>query len=522
MNAPRSLRQWLKPLGLLVGGSLILGALIQSILAAGPFLPGFLAASLLIFLCGTALYLAWVATGRGKPFAWMILTAFLLRLALGVFLAWGLPRYGYEEAPQQAGFVFADAYHRDGSAWHLAQSDAPLMTAFSDAYPADQYGGFLALSALVYRILSPDAYRPYLISIISAGAMALSVPFLIAVVRRKFDLKTALWAGWILALMPEGILLGSSQMREPFFILFFTILFWAAAHWLDRTRLSLALPAFLLSALSLLLLSFRVAVPLIGVVLLWVWVIESLNLEKIWIKWVGWAVIGLGLAAAVGVSREWITAVLRWDSLQTVLRSGRVQFQLESLPEWLHFPFILVYGLFQPVLPAAVAAPAPWIWRSLGIFRALGWYLLMPLLVYAFVRVWRVESRKRRSGLVVIVLAVIAWILIASARGGGDQWDNPRYRMIFLPWMALVAGWGLQVAVETRDRWLGRSLLIEGIFLAFFTAWYVSRYYPVIPRFDFWVMIGIILALSLMVLIGGWLRDRKRAQDALTTDGDSL
>jgi membrane protein implicated in regulation of membrane protease activity len=57
---------------------------------------------------------------------------------------------------------------------------------------------------------------------------------------------------------------------------------------------------------------------------------------------------------------------------------------------------------------------------------------------------------------------------------------------------------------------LGRALLIEGIFLAFFTEWYISRYYPVIPRLDFWLMIVLIILLSFLVIIVGWLRDKKQ------------
>jgi len=191
---------------------------------------------------------------------------------------------------------------------------------------------------------------------------------------------------------PEGVLLGSSQMREPFFILFFAIITWSISHWFDRRRLKLAIPVFLISATSLLLFSFRVAAPILGIVLLWVWAVESAKVKKEWIKIAGWVVIGVGAIAAGWLIRGWVAEVLRWDILQTVTASGRVQFQLESLPTWLHFPFILIYGIFQPVLPAAIAAPAPWIWRSLGIFRALGWYAVLPLLAYALIRVWREES----------------------------------------------------------------------------------------------------------------------------------
>jgi hypothetical protein len=162
------------------------------------------------------------------------------------------------------------------------------------------------------------------------------------------------------------------------------------------------------------------------------------------------------------------------------------------------------------VLPAAIAAPAPWIWRGLGIFRAAGWYALLPILAYAFVRILRLTSSRKKRWLAVMIFFVWVWVFVASARAGGDQWDNPRYRAILLPWMAITAAWVINFVKETKDRWLGRALLIEGIFLAFFTEWYISRYYPVIPRLDFWLMIVLIILLSLLVILGGWLRDKKQ------------
>ena len=506
----------------LAGSSLGLGAFSQMVLAAGNFWPGALAASLLIFLVGAILLLTWRAAGSEKILGWMMLAAFVLRLGFGLFLAWGLPLFGYDEPTQEAGFVFDDAYRRERDAWALAQSDQPLTAAFGDQFETDQYGGILAMSALVYRTLSPDAFRPFLIVILAAGAMALSIPFLFFALQKRFDRQTVLWSGWILALYPEGILLGSSQMREPFLILFFSILFWAAARWLDRSRLKLAVPFFLLGTGGLFLFSFRVALPILAVVLIWVWVMESANFSKAWMKLAGWVVMLAGLLAALVFFRDWAEAVMNWDTLQTVIRSGQIQFQLEAFPEWVQLPFIIIYGIFQPVLPAAIAAPAPWIWRSLAVFRALGWYSLLPLLLYVPVRLVTHEELRKKRWVLVMGIMVLAWIIIASARAGGDQWDNPRYRTIFLPWMAVVAGWGVTYAKKVEDRWLLRGLLVEGIFLAFFTQWYLSRYYTYFPRLEFWLMILLILVLSLLVLVGGWWRDRKHRRDVLTDDGESL
>ncbi|MBG0785935.1 MAG: hypothetical protein H0S79_12630 [Anaerolineaceae bacterium] len=501
--------KWLPRMSVIAGVSLVLGAVMQRLLRTGSFWRGTLVGALLIFLVGMAMLLVWRQTGSGKTLARMMVTAFILRLAVGVFLAWGLPQFGYEEPTQQAGFVFFDAFRRDGSAWELAQSGDPLSAAFSDQYSSDQYGGLLWMSALVYRTLSPDAYRPGLILILSAGAIALSVPFLVQFVRPRMGEKVALWTGWILVLYPEGVLLGASQMREPFYILLFCIILWAAGHWLDRTKLGLVLPAALISAFALFSLSYRVAIPVVGAVLMWIWIEESRRIEKAWIKYAGWGALVLAAGVGLYLVREWMIAAFNWDSYLTVHGSGMVQYLLDVLPGWSQIPFIVTYGMLQPVLPAALVAPAPWIWKSVAIFRAVGWYTLLPCLVYGVIRVWKAKPEYRRM-LVYLILVSWAWTLTASLRAGGDQWDNPRYRFVFLPWMAVISAWGLHYATQTRDRWFQRILILEGIFVLTFTGWYLTRYFPGIPVIDFLIVSVVIGLVGLAVIFVGWLKDRKK------------
>jgi hypothetical protein len=518
MQKPVFLQKFGVGMGVIALASLVLSAVFQGILSVGDFWRGMFAASLLIFLCGIVMYLVWRAAGAQRVLAWMMLLAFLLRLTLGVFLAWGLPQFGYDEPPQRAGFVYFDPYQREGNAWALAQSETPLLDVFSDTYVGDQYGGMFAMSAFVYRYISPDAFRPVLITILSAGASALSLPFLVAALRRWFGSKTAILAGWVMALYPESILLGASQMREPFFILFFSVMLWAGVQWVERSKIKLAMIAFSLSALNLFLFSFRVAIPVIGVVLLWVWVVKSPEVKKLWLKSIVWAVVALGVLIVAWSVIDWVNDVLGWDTYMTISRSGMIQAQLERLPEWMTFPFVFTYGLFQPVLPAAIAAPAPWIWRGLAIFRSVGWYTLLPLLVYASVRVCRLKPSDKRRLVTLMVIVVWAWILISSARAGGDQWDNPRYRTTFLPMMAALGAWGFHFARQVMDRWLWRGLLIEGIFLGFFTQWYISRYYQSLPQLQLEVMILVIILLSAGVIVSGWLWDRKHPRNTPLID----
>jgi len=432
--------------------SFALALLMQVLLPIGEFWKGTFALFYLLFFVSLFLYMAWRLFGSSKNLARLMILAFILRLGLGIFLAWGLPQFGYEEAPQKAGFVFQDAYLRERSAWDLAQSGEPLTRAFSDDYTADQYGGLLALDAFVYRVISPDAYRPALILILTAGAMALSLPFLMAAVRRSFGENAASWAGWIFSLYPEGILLGAAQMREPYLILCFSLLTWSVAQFLDRRRLKLAVPVMIAGTLGLFLFSYRVALPLVGIILAWVWVMESAKVKQNWVKGVIWFLAFAALGGIAYFYRDWVQEVMSWDAKLTLLASGRIQFELESLPAWLHFPFIVAYGIFQPVLPAAIAAPAPWMWRGLGIFRAAGWYALLPLLAYAFVRILRLHSSRKKRWLAVMIFFVWVWVFVPQPSPNDDQQAQQDYQHDHQPEIQTRNDWIITADIPFREK----------------------------------------------------------------------
>jgi hypothetical protein len=179
------------------------------------------------------------------------------------------------------------------------------------------------------------------------------------------------------------------------------------------------------------------------------------------------------------------------------------------MPSWLRLSFIAVYGMLQPVLPSALIEPTVPLWRIIGALRAVGWYALLPLLVYGIIAALRTRDPAQRRLWLWLAALVWLWILIAAVRGGGDQWDNPRYRVIMLPWQALLAAYGLTFWREHRDRWLGRIVALEVLFLLVFTAWYAGRYLG-LPKLDFWDHAIIALVLGGAVLIADVLRERWR------------
>ena len=491
--------------------SLIAGAITGAGVAAvseGAFLNGWLAAGVLsvgaVFLL--ALGWRWAGAGENWPCCWQ--PHLLLRLVLGIGMSLGVQSFGYDEIVQRSGYVYADAFSRDQDAWELAGSDKPIWSSFQQDFISDQYGGSLALSALVYRALSPDAHRRFLILILTAFAFSAGLPFFWKAVRERWNEPLAGLATWILVLYPESVLVGASQMREPFLLGLTMIAFWAVFAWRKQPRR--ALVSFVAACLVMLAFSSRAAVIVIGALLVCAW-IEYLDdiATRRW-KWLGWAILGLAALVLVGLSWGWLELATAYDAGLAVRQSGMVQNILSELPQSLHVPFITGYGLVQPVLPAVLVDPAPLIWKTIGILRAAGWYLLAPFLFYAVFTCWRANPEKERRMLLWLALSSVLWLLLSSARAGGDQWDNPRYRVLFLPAMAIITAWGWRWSRQQRDAWIWAWAGADFIFVTFFLSWYVSRYTGAIGKLSFFGMVALVLPTSLLILVAGWFVSLKR------------
>lgn len=474
-----------------------------------PFFGGWAAAALL--LSGSFFFLlsAWQWSGGGRLLAWMLALAFFLRLITGIGLSLALPHWGYAEPEQQAGYLFKDANYRDEEAWKLAVSGRPLGETFRDEFATDQYGGLLALSALVYRYLSPDVHRPFLILILGAFFTALGVPFLYLAARQYWSKRVAALACWIYVLYPDAIFFGSSQMREPFLVGLSAVAFWSVLSWKEHRLQSLL--AFTGAALGMALISSRVAAAAIGFLGLLFLLQYVVGLPGRRWKIAGWLVLAVGLLFMLFYSWEWFRSSSGYDALLTWRNSGQVSVRIQELGEEWALPFIVGYGIARPVLPAAIAETKSIpLWKTIIIVRSAGWYALAPFLVYAFFTFRREALGPKRRLVFWLVVVVFLWLAIAAARGGGDAVDNPRYRSLFIVWMALLAAWSVDWALAHRDAWLWRWVGVECVFLAFFTYWYVGRYYRLWVWMPFWSMVLWIVGLSGLLLVGGWFWDRRK------------
>jgi hypothetical protein len=494
---------------LLVGLTSLAGGLVINGLVEGQVsLQGGLGAAVLLTTVAFLLRLFLQVTASPRWVGVAVGIAFLLRLLVGVGLSLALPVWGHESEVSRAGYLFFDAYTRDRQAWELAQSGNSILAAFGNEFSGDQYGGMLALSALVYRLLSPEVHRPYLILILTAFAAAAALPFFYPAVRKYFGGSVAALALWIYVFYPESVLLGASQMRDPILIGLGGVAFWMVSRWQDAPR-RMTVGLLLILAITAVF-SYLVALPLAGVLFIWWWVEYSPQVKQPNIRrliWIGVVVAGgvvlLGLAA-------WLRETALWDARLTEAGSGKIQALFESLPDALELPFLVVYGLLQPVLPAALFDPSKPLWTVISSLRSLGWYLILPLVGYVpFGLRWQRRGLQRNLIFLTFVI-VLGWSLLSSFRAGGDLWDNPRYRTLLLPWLALLASWAYFTARQYRDVWLARLLVCEGVFLLTFGVWYANRSYRLGLDFSFFQVAVITGILCGLVLAAGYWYDRRQ------------
>lgn len=274
--------------------------------------------------------------------------------------------------------------------------------------------------------------------------------------------------------------------------------------------------AILLSLIGLFLISFRVAVPALAVLVGWFFLEQLPQHSDRKSNAFAWMAIILAAIVMCLLSWNWLISSSSYEIFDTIKNSGRVEYVFDTIPEQFKVPFVIAYGLTQPVLPAAIADNTSMpVWQTIAILRGVGWYAIAPLLFYAFIAAWKAKDPVERRILVWVSICVIIWLLVSSARAGGDQWDNPRYRTIFLVYIALLCGWAWDFALRNKDAWLGRFFLIEVIFLGFFLEWYISRYYQVFGRLPFERMLLWVAGLTLVVLLGGLVWDRIKKKRAL-------
>ena len=454
---------------------------------------------------------------------WLVFGAGVLRLLVGMFFFVSLPEWGYGSPVEHAGYVMSDAYERDTTAWNLSQTDKPILTAFKDYRKADQYGGMLFLSATVYRYLGGDHHQPLLMVVLVSFFSALLPLYVWAFVNRLWGNQAAKIAAWITALYPDGVLVGSSQMREAFTMALASIAVYGfIIYWEEKSKKGLILVLGTL-LISLPLSPFFAGLLFATLVILAFFINDGRFIRewRVWITFLIFFVILLGVFWLLGdriipgsndspftLIQDWLKSTAKWQLYISESSSGWVQKVLRNTPEWTHVFLLVTYGIARPFLPAAVVASGKPIWRAIAIWRSLGWALLLPFLVYAPIRAF--SNLKKRW--VAFGLSIATWfsILIASFRSGGDQWDNPRYRLSLLGLQAALVAWVVVTNRENPDPWLRRVLIAIFAVLIWFLPWYLRRYTMISWSIDdVFKTLGLGLSTAALLWVWDWVKEKR-------------
>jgi len=489
------------------------------------FLPGWVGLSLLLTLGTVTLLIAARWGGGGRALVLMTGLALGLRIVVGATLYVVLPLDGYDEPDDRAGHVFTDAHRRDDQAWQLASSREPIVAAFDRSYYTDQYGGLLAASAETYRVLSPDAHRPLLILVLAAIFASLGVPFFFRAATRFWGSGLAVPATWWYCLYPESVLTGGAQMREPFLLTFISIGLWGLAELSGGSRrggwLWLAV-----AMLGLLAVSPGIALALLVLLIIWLrirgtptesaltpWILAAL-VSTAAVLFLAWSVRTAGSSAStpLGLIVRWFQDSFAWVVFQLERGSGQIQNVFSKLFPMARFAFVVAYGITQPVLPPAFLEPTTLTWHIIGVARSLGWYVILPLLIYFPFGLREARAGSERRAWSWLAVFGWFWIVLCAIRAGGDQWDNPRYRLIFFGVHALLITQAWQWWKVARDAWLPRILAAEILCLLLFGQWYLARYYLIGIHLPILVVMAGCIAGVAIILVGGavWDKNRKR------------
>jgi hypothetical protein len=334
------------------------------------------------------------------------------------------------------------------------------------------------------------------------------------VVRRLWNQKAAWISAWIMLLYPESILIGSSQMREGFTITLALIAFYGLIGYLQEHRWS-----YLLWLAGGLLLFLPFSPPfttlLAGMLIFTAFYFYLFNKgytqktgallrsKRLWVILAGvFVLILLGVWFSldqftpdktnnpVSMLNWWLSKSAGLQAYLTERSSGIIQAIFDRTPEWTHPYLLIAYGVAQPLLPAALitTSEAP-VWQGIAIWRSLGWTILLVLILYGTLKAW-----SKDGDIFARILTVIVWaaILVASFRGGGDQWDNPRYRVTFLGFQVALATWAWLAQRRSRDPIFRYVLVWIFLIVLWLIPWYLYR------KFSFdWPVEDLFLSLAL-------------------------
>jgi hypothetical protein len=449
--------------------------------------------------------------GEGGAFArkcgWWALglrTGFLI-IAPILMLLWGYP-----SDRNRHGLLETDSINATDTAWRSSQAGEPLFATWHRS-SGDNTGGITVVGVAVFRLFSPDSERTLLLGLVAAALTSLTVIAVFRLAAGLFSSGAAKVAAVIAAAYPEAVLLGSAHQQLGYLAMLLGFGLLAIAGVILNRPWNAGEPALPARRNAAILL---IAVGLLGIFTSYQFMILGVIVGAVFgvwlsdpkrrigrIVWIAAGVVAAALAAAsllaaldvIPGDYDYLFSQYRYlygmayeEYTKMTVGGGGDLFQnvLATVNMGAAFLLAALYGLAQPVLPAAIghrnlSAQGGFFWQLLGIYRGLGWYLVLPLLIYATFKSLRgFLSRKAES-----ILMVIFWFgaVIGSYRAFGDQWDNPRYRLFVFAPMAVLAAWGWVTWREQHDPWFLRIVIPFATATAGLTVWYFLRDYAMLP-----------------------------------------
>ncbi|MGB7539955.1 MAG: hypothetical protein WBM17_15550 [Anaerolineales bacterium] len=482
----------------------------------------------LIELCNR-LFLAGDEGAFARKCGWWALGS---RMAFLILAPIALLLWGYSSNRNLKGLVQLDAINAVDTAWNAAQPGNNLIDAFNRG-PGDNTGGITTMGVVVFRLLSPDVERTLLLGLFASVLTSLTVIAVYRLARGLFPPGVAKTAALIAAVFPEAVMIGSSHQQLGYMTLIFSLGLLALAGVIRNTDPVPGDPGLPSRRNSAILLTSMIGLGfLVGyqfailgimcgaVVALW------LSDPKQRIGRILW--IGAGVVVAVLVVIRVLSALdiipsawdvlfkqyrflysMAWDEFDKLKSAGGGDFfqtVLLTMEKGPAFILAAVYGLVRPALPAAIgyrnmSAEGGFFWQLLNIYRSLGWYLILPVLLYGTLKSLRgLLSRKPET-----ILMLIFWVvaLVGSYRAFGDEWDNPRYRLFALAPMALLAAWAWVTQKEQKDPWFLRIVIPFAVATVSLTVWYILRDYALLafPAIPSIALIGVITAAAFVLSV---------------------
>jgi hypothetical protein len=482
----------------------------------------------LIELCNRV-FLPGEGSGFARKCTWWALGA---RMAFLILAPIGLLLWGYSSNRNLKGLVQRDAVNAVDTAWYAAQPGNSLIDAFHRG-PGDNTGGITTAGVALFRLLSPDLERTLLLGLIASVLTSLTVIAVYRLGRGLFSPGVAKAAALIVAVYPEAVMIGSSHQQLAYMTLIFSMALLALAGVIRKTEPVAGDPGLPGRRQAVILLA---AMTVLGFLVGYQFAILGVICGSIFALWLSdpkkrigrilWIVAG-SVAAVLVVIRvlaaldiipsAWdilfkqyrFLYSMAWDEFDKLKAAGGGDFfqnVLTTMEKGPAFILAAVYGLARPALPAAIgyrntSADGGFFWQLLNFYRSLGWYALLPLLLYGTLKSLRGILLRKPEAILMFIFWVVA--IVGSYRAFGDEWDNPRYRLFALAPMALLAAWAWINQQEQKDPWFMRIVIPFAVAAVSLTVWYILRDYaslsfPALPSI---AVIGVITAVAFVLSV---------------------